>query len=61
MEEKLVNIDPKRVGLIVANYVRARAIKFGTFITYEENGKVIRENPRTGEKIVLLDRLAKRE
>lgn len=53
MEKKLVNIDPQRVGIAVANYVREQALKTGTFITYKENDNIIRENPLTGEKFVL--------
>ena len=53
MEKKLVNIDPNRVGTTVANYVRDQALKTGSFITYKENDKIIRENPRTGEKFIL--------
>jgi hypothetical protein len=59
MEKKLVNIDFKKSGVAFANYVRARAIKAGSFITYQEEGKIIRENPRTGEKSVLHTRLVK--
>lgn len=59
MEKKLVNIDPRRVGTTVANYVRNHALKTGSFITYKENDKIIRENPRTGEKFILNPNLSK--
>ncbi|NCI49783.1 hypothetical protein GWC95_07610 [Sediminibacterium roseum] len=61
MEKRLVNIDPKRAGIAVANYVREQALKTGSFITYKENGKIIRENPRTGEKFVLDSQSAKQK
>lgn len=53
MEKRLVNIDPIRMGNAVATYVRERAVKAGSFITYKEKGQIVRENPRTGEKTVL--------
>ncbi len=53
MEKRLVNIDPIRMGNAVASYVRERAVKAGSFITYKEQGKIVRENPRTGEKVIL--------
>ena len=59
MEKSLVNIDPQKVGITVARYVREQALKTGSFITYKENNKIIRENPRTGEKFILSSNLSK--
>lgn len=59
MEKKLVNIDPQRAGIAVANYVREQALKTGTFITYKENDDIVRENPRTGEKVILRSQVSK--
>lgn len=59
MEKRLVNIDPKRAGITVANYVREQALKTGSFITYKENGRIVRENPRNGEKTILNSQPAK--
>lgn len=41
------------IGKAVEAYVRSRAIRLGSFIVYEENGKIIKEDPRTGQKTVL--------
>jgi hypothetical protein len=59
MEKRLVNIDPTRMGNAVATYVRERALKSGSFITYKEGGQIVRENPRTGEKVILASSLSK--
>ena len=37
MEKREINIDPKRVGIVISNYVRDQALKTGSFITYKEN------------------------
>ncbi len=41
------------IGRDVEAFVRSRAIRLGSFIVYEENGKIIKEDPRTGQKTVL--------
>lgn len=53
MEKRQVNIDFTRMGSLVEKYVRERAVKAGSCITYQKGDKIIRENPRTGEKIFL--------
>ncbi len=41
------------VGKDVEAFVRSKSIQFGSFIAYEENGKIIKEDPRTGQKTVI--------
>ena len=50
MENSSVDLSAKAMGKSLKAFVRARAIKHGTYIIYEENGIIIKENPRTGEK-----------
>lgn len=40
-------------GKALPAFVRERAIRYGSFIVYEENGQLIKEDPRTGKKILL--------
>ena len=53
MEQKQVNFNMATIGKDVEAFVRSRAIRLGSFIVYEENGKIIKEDPRTGQKTVL--------
>lgn len=53
MERRKVNFNMATIGKAVEAYVRSRAIRLGSFIVYEENGKIIKEDPRTGQKTVL--------
>jgi hypothetical protein len=53
MEQKQVNFNMATIGRDVEAFVRSRAIRLGSFIVYEENGKIIKEDPRTGQKTVL--------
>ena len=53
MEQVQVNFNMETIGNEVKAFVRSRAIRLGSFIVYEENGQIIKENPRTGEKTVL--------
>lgn len=53
MERVQVNFNMATIGKDVEAFVRSRAIQLGSFIAYEENGKIIKENPRTGEKTVV--------
>ena len=53
MEQKQVNFNMTTIGRDVEAFVRSRAIRLGSFIVYEENGKIIKEDPRTGQKTVL--------
>ena len=41
------------IGKDVEAFVRSRASRLGSFIVYQENGKIIKEDPRTGQKTVL--------
>ena len=41
------------IGKEMEAFVRSRAIKFGSFVAYEENGKIIKEDPRTGQKTIV--------
>lgn len=41
------------IGKEMEAFVRSRAIQFGSFVAYEENGKIIKEDPRTGLKTVV--------
>lgn len=53
MEKSKVNFNWATVGKEVADFVRARAIEHGSFIVYEEDGKIIKEDPRTEQKTVI--------
>ena len=53
MEQRKVNFDLATIGKAVEAFVRSRAIRLGSYIIYEENGKIIKEDPRTGQKTVL--------
>ena len=53
MEQKQVNFNLATIGKDVEAFVRSRASRLGSFIVYEENGKIIKEDPRTGQKTVL--------
>ena len=53
MEQQQVNFNMATIGKDVEAYVRSRATRLGSFIVYAENGKIIKEDPRTGQKTVL--------
>jgi hypothetical protein len=53
MEHSKVNFNMATIGKELEAYVRSRASQFGSFIAYEENGKIIKEDPRTGQKTVI--------
>ena len=53
MERVRVHFDVPKMSKAVQAFVRARAIKHGSFIAYKENGYIVRENPRTGEKTIV--------
>jgi len=53
MEQVKVNFNMATIGKQVEAYVRSRATRLGSFIVYKENGKIIKEDPRTGQKTVL--------
>jgi hypothetical protein len=53
MQKALLNFDMSTMGKAVQAFVRSRAIRLGSFIAYEENGNIIKEDPRTGQKIII--------
>jgi len=53
MEQSKINFNWATMGKEVAAFVRARAIEHGTSIFYKEDGKIIEEDPRTGQKTVV--------
>ncbi|HEY4064893.1 MAG TPA: hypothetical protein VGM30_23480 [Puia sp.] len=53
MEQIKVNFNMATIGKEMEAFVRSRAIQFGSFVAYEENGKIIKEDPRTGLKTVV--------
>jgi len=53
MKQAQVNFNLATIGKEVDAFVRSRAIRLGSFIVYEENGKIIKEDPRIGQKTVL--------
>lgn len=48
-----VKFNMETIGKDGEAFVRSRAIQPGSFIAYEENGKLIKEDPRTGQKTVV--------
>lgn len=53
MEQAKVNFNMATVGKDVEAFVRSRAMQLGSYIAYEEDGKLIKEDPRTGKKTVV--------
>ena len=53
MEKAQVNFDTPTMSKAVQAFVRSRAIRLGSFIAYEENGNIIKEDPRTGQKTIV--------
>jgi hypothetical protein len=53
MESTKIIFDMDSFGKALPAFVRERAIRYGSFIVYEENGQLIKEDPRTGKKILL--------
>ena len=53
MEHAKVNFNMATIGKEMEAFVRSRAIHYGSYIAYEENGKIIKEDPRTGKKTVI--------
>ncbi len=53
MEQVNVNFNMATIGKDVEAFVRSKAIQLGSFIAYEENSKIIKEDPRTGQKTVV--------
>ena len=50
METADVHFDFKAMERLVPAFVRERAIEAGSYLIYQENNQLIREDPRTGEK-----------
>jgi hypothetical protein len=59
MEKGPVNFDMKKMEELVPAFVRARAIKAGSYVIYMKNNQLIQENPRTGERTILKDKSSK--
>ena len=53
MEQMQVNFNMATIGKDVEAFVRSRAIRLGSYIVYEEDGRIIKEDPRTGQKTVV--------
>jgi hypothetical protein len=53
MEKAQVNFNMAIMGKAVQAFVRSRAIRLGSFIAYVENGNIIKEDPRTGQKTIV--------
>jgi hypothetical protein len=53
MEQMQVNFNMATIGKDVEAFVRSRAIRLGSYIVYEDDGKIIKEDPRTGQKTVV--------
>jgi hypothetical protein len=53
MQKAPVNINMAEMGKAVQAYVRSRAIRAGSFIIYQENNVIVKEDPRTGQKTVI--------
>jgi hypothetical protein len=53
MEKAQVNFNMATMGKAVQAFVRSRAIRLGSFIAYVENGNIIKEDPRTGQKTIV--------
>jgi len=53
MESPKVKFNLAAIGKEMGAFVRSKAVQYGSFVIYEENGKIIRENPRTGKKTII--------
>ncbi len=60
MKTDKVHIDFKVMEKSFREYVRNKAVRFGSTIVYMENGEVIEEEPGTGKKTVLKQQLQTR-
>jgi len=43
----------EKISYAVETWVRSKAIQFKSLIAYEENGKIVKEDPRTGKKVIV--------
>jgi hypothetical protein len=53
MNTSLVNINTAKMSDAVQVFVHKQAMRFGTFIIYQENGNIIKEDPHTGQKTIV--------
>lgn len=53
MERVSIQFNTKETREGLAAFIRERAIKAGSHIVYMENDQIIKEDPRTGNKIVI--------
>jgi hypothetical protein len=51
--ETPINFNIEKISKAVKALVRSRAIEYGSIIAYEENGNIIKEDPRTGSKVIV--------
>jgi hypothetical protein len=51
--EAPINFNIEKISNAVKALVRSRAIKYGSIIAYEENGSIVKEDPRTGNKVIV--------
>jgi hypothetical protein len=51
--EDPINFNIEKISNAVKALVRSRAIKYGSIIAYEENGSIVKEDPRTGNKVIV--------
>ena len=51
--EATINFNIEKISVAAKALVRARAIEYGSVIAYEENGCIVKEDPRTGNKVII--------
>jgi hypothetical protein len=56
-----IHFDMKYMEKAVPEFVRERAKKAGSYVIYMKNNELIKEDPRTGEKIVIPDEASKKQ
>ncbi|HYV93542.1 MAG TPA: hypothetical protein VE978_17340 [Chitinophagales bacterium] len=53
MQKDLIKIDFEKMGTVMREYVRKKALDAGTTIVYQEGENIIEEDPRTLKKTIL--------
>jgi hypothetical protein len=53
MNSPQVNINVAEMSKAVKAFVRKKALHSGAFVIYEQDGKIIQEDPRTGKKTII--------
>jgi hypothetical protein len=48
-----INFNIEKISKAAQALVRSKAIEYGSIIAYEENGNIIKEDPRTGKKVIV--------